>query len=395
VTGERVRVSGAKLVGREAEGRFDIDIVDGRIVAVVPEAASNALGTSPDPTLGAGVVIPATGLLAAPGFIDLQINGAAGFDLTADPFSLWAVGAALPRYGVTAFLPTIVTAPREVTEAAQAILAAGPPAGYVGAAPLGLHVEGPFLAPSRRGAHDPDFLREPDAAFVEGWSVGGGVALVTLAPELPGAPDLIRTLVGRGVVVAIGHTDGTAEDARAAFDAGATAVTHLTNAMAKELDEGVARAALADGRVTVCLIADGLHVEPGIVAGAWRAAGPERLALVTDAIAALGMPSGRYPLGSLEIVVDETSARLDNGRLAGSLLRLDQAVRNLVAFSGASNAEAIGSVTRAPARLLGLGDRRGVLAPGAVGDVTLLGPDLAVAATIIGGRVAYESGTIL
>jgi N-acetylglucosamine-6-phosphate deacetylase len=165
--------------------------------------------------------------------------------------------------------------------------------------------------------------------------------------------------------------------------------------MAKELDEGVARAALADGRVTVCLIADGLHVEPGIVAGAWRAAGPERLALVTDAIAALGMPSGRYPLGSLEIVVDETSARLDNGRLAGSLLRLDQAVRNLVAFSGASNAEAIGSVTRAPARLLGLGDRRGVLAPGAVGDVTLLGPDLAVAATIIDGRVAYESGTIL
>jgi N-acetylglucosamine-6-phosphate deacetylase len=383
----RVRITGARLPGKENEGEFVIDIVDGLIESVAPPASV----TSPDPP----EVIPAAGLRAAPGFIDLQINGAAGFDLTADPFSIWAVGEALPRYGVTGFLPTIVTAPREVTEAALAVIAAGPPAGYRGAHPLGLHVEGPFLAPSRRGAHDPRFLREPDPAFVEGWSAAGGVGIVTLAPELPGAVALIRELVGRGVVVAVGHTDATEAETRAAFDAGATAVTHLTNAMAKDLDRGVGGVALADPRVTVGLIADGLHIDPGIVAEAWRAAGPARLVLVSDAIAALGMPPGRYPLGSTETTVDATSARLDDGRLAGSLLRLDQAVRNLRAFTGASIEEALATVTSTPARLLGLEGQRGALTRGAAGDVVLLTPDLSVAATIVGGRLAYQAGTIL
>jgi N-acetylglucosamine-6-phosphate deacetylase len=385
-----LRIRNVSLPGREPEGPFDITVSHGSIASVQPVSATWA-GGGP----GADVELDGTGLLAAPGFIDLQINGAAGFDLTADPFSTWSVGAVLPRYGVTAFLPTIVTAPRAVTEAALAIIAAGPPAGYAGARALGLHVEGPFLAPARCGAHDPSLLRDPDPAFVEGWSAEGGVRFVTLAPELPGALDLIRALAGRGVVVAIGHTDATEAQARAAFDAGATAVTHLTNAMSKDLDSGVAGAALADWRVTVGVIADGLHVEPAIVAAAWRAAGPGRVVLVTDAIAALGMAPGRYPLGSLEAIVDATSARLDDGRLAGSLLSLDGAVRNVRTFAGASIGEAIGTVTTTPATLLGLEERHGSLAPGAAGDLTLLMPDLSVAATVVDGRLVYQAGTAL
>ena len=388
MTAGRLRIRGVALPGRD-EGAVVIDIVDGRIASV------DAVGTAmtPDPP----AVIHGSGLMAAPGFIDLQVNGAAGFDLTADPSTIWAVGEALPRFGVTAFLPTVVTSPRDVAEAARATLLAGPPSGYLGAFALGLHVEGPFLAPTRRGAHDPAFLRLPDPAFVDDWSPDAGVRLVTMAPELPGAIALIELLVSRGVVVAIGHTDASAEQAGAGFDAGATAVTHLFNAM-PGLDHrrpGPIGAALADPRVTVGLIADGVHVDPLAVAIAWRAAGPARLVVVTDAIAALGMAPGRYHLGSMDVTVDATGARLDDGRLAGGVLGLDGAVRNLVTFTGGTVAEALATVTSNPARLLGLGGSHGVLRPGAVGDVTLLGPDLEVAATIIGGELAYQAGEAL
>jgi len=382
------RIRGVRLVGREAEGAVTIDIEDGRIARLTPASDSASAVLAPGPSS----VLEGDGLLAAPGFIDLQVNGAAGHDLTADPSSIWAVGAALPRYGVTAFLPTIVTAPRETVEAARAALLTGPPAGYAGAVPLGLHVEGPFLSPERFGAHDPLLIRDPEPAFVEGWTPAGGVRIVTLAPERPGALGLIEALVGRGVVVAIGHTAATAEEARAGFDAGATAVTHLFNAMPgmDHRQPGPVGAALADPRVTLGLIADGLHVDPLVVGLVWRMAGPGRVSAVTDAIAALGRPPGRYPLGTSEIAVDETSARLADGRLAGSLLSLDRAVRNLRAWTGASIAEAVGSVTTTPARLLGIEATNGVLREGRAADITLLTADLEVAATFVGGRLAYD-----
>jgi N-acetylglucosamine-6-phosphate deacetylase len=389
VTAGRLRIRDVSLAGREGDGRFDIDIVDGLVASVEPAGSS----TTPDPP----VVVDGSGLLAAPGFIDLQVNGAAGFDLTADPSSIWAVGAALPRFGVSSFLPTIVTTTRENVEAARATLNAGPPPGYSGARALGLHVEGPFLAPTRHGAHDPSLLLGPDAAFVDGWSPEEGVRLVTLAPELPGAIGLIELLVSRGVVVAIGHTDASAEEARAGFDAGATAVTHLFNAM-PGLDHrrpGPVGFALEDQRVTIGLIADGVHVDPLAVAVAWRATGPSRLAVVTDAIAALGMAPGRYHLGSMDVTVDATGGRLDDGRLAGGVLGLDGAIRNLAAFTGASSADALATVTSTPARLLGLGDSHGVMRPGGVGDVTLLGSDFEVTATIVGGELAYQASGAL
>jgi N-acetylglucosamine-6-phosphate deacetylase len=331
-------------------------------------------------------------LIAAPGYIDLQLNGAFGFDFTAEPGSIWEVAARLPRYGVTAFLPTIITAPLETAARAQDALRRGPPAGFAGALPLGLHLEGPFLNPARRGAHNPEHLRLPSLEAVETWSPGDGVRLVTLAPELPGALAVTRRLRERGVVVSAGHSLATLAEARAGFEAGITAGTHLFNAMPPldHREPGLAGALLADPRATFGLIADGVHVHPAMAALAWRAGGPNRLALVTDAMAALGRPPGDYRLGDRMVRVDETSARLADGRLAGSILSLDQAVRNLIRFTGCAPAEAIRAATEAPARLLGLPGERGRIAPGAVADLVLLTPELQVAATLVAGEVLWE-----
>lgn len=326
-----------------------------------------------------------------PGLIDLQINGAFGHDFTADPTTIWAVGAGLPRYGVTAFLPTLITCPLETVAAAQAIMQAGPPPGYRGTRALGLHLEGPFLNPAKRGAHNPAHLRLPDRAAVADWSPAQGVRLVTLAPELPGALPVVRALRDQGVIVSAGHSLATLEEAQAGFAAGITYGTHLFNAM-PPLDHrapGLAGALLTEGGSTVGIIADGLHVHPALVALAWAAKGPTRLTLVTDAMAALGMPPGRYQLGDWEAIVDGSSARLADGRLAGSLLSLDAAVRNLIAYTGCSLGAALATVTTVPAALLGLGDTYGRLGPGSAADLAVLTADNAVAATMLGGTFVY------
>jgi N-acetylglucosamine-6-phosphate deacetylase len=338
----------------------------------------------------------AAGLLVVPGFVDVQCNGAVGVDITADPERLWDVAAALPRWGVTSWLPTVVTAPPVIRARALATLRSGPPSEPDGvppfATPLGLHLEGPFLAPERRGAHPAEHLRAPDPSLVadEGWSRQSGVALVTLAPELPRALDVARELVAAGVVVSAGHSSASAEEATGAIDAGVAAVTHLFNAMGPlhHRDPGLAGVALSDERVRVSAIADGIHLHPATVALAARALG-DRLCLVTDAVAALGMPAGRVPLGVLEAFATEDGVRLADGTLAGSDLSLDRAVRNLVAFAGVSLPEAVAAATVAPAALLGLGDR-GVIRAGAVADLTLLDAGGAVVATVIGGRVAFD-----
>lgn len=288
--------------------------------------------------------------------IDLQVNGAGGHDLTESPERLWDVAAVLPRYGVTAFLPTLVSPSWAVVDRARAALAQGAPAGFDGAMPLGWHVEGPFLNPARAGAHDPTSLQAPSVEPVADWSPASGVRVVTLAPELPGALEVVETLVANGVVVSAGHSAATWEQARVGFDAGIRSVTHLFNAMAllDHREPGIAGAALADERVTIGLIPDGLHVHPGLVALVRRTVGPDRLAVVTDAIAALGMPPGRHRLAGRIVDCDETSARLPDGTLAGSLLGLDAAVENLAVFAGCSLDEARLAATSVPARLLGL-----------------------------------------
>jgi N-acetylglucosamine-6-phosphate deacetylase len=336
--------------------------------------------------------IDATGLLLVPGFIDLQINGAFGHDFTADPASIWAVAARLPRYGVTAFMPTIVTSPPETSFTAQQVLAQGVPAGQDGALPLGLHLEGPFLNPEKKGAHNPAYLRLPAPEIVADWSPEQGVRLVTLAPELPGALEVVAALVARGVVVSAGHSLASYAQARAAFEAGVTYGTHLFNTMPplRHREPGLIGALLEESGVRVGLIPDGIHVHPAIVSLVWKATGPERLTLVSDAIAAMGMPPGRYQIGDLQVVVDETISRLADGTLAGSILTLDAALRNLIAYTGCTLGAALATITTTPAALLGLSHRRGRLAPGLAADMALLTPNLRVSKTIVGGRVIYN-----
>jgi N-acetylglucosamine-6-phosphate deacetylase len=335
--------------------------------------------------------VDATGLLVAPGFIDLQVNGAHGIDLAAEPERLWEVAAFLAGYGVTAFLPTIITSPPATRDRALAALRRRPD-GHVGAEPLGLHLEGPMLNPARRGAHPPAWLRPPSAELVAGWTAEAGVALVTLAPELSGALDVVRRLVGDGVVVSAGHTAATADQLDRAATAGVTGITHLYNAMTpfSHRDPGPIGFALADPRMTAGIVADGIHVHPVAVAAAWRALGPDRLTLVTDAVAALGQPFGPFRLGDQQVTLGADGVRLPDGTLAGSALAMDQAVRNLVAFTGCAPPDAIGAVTATPARLLGRG-AKGALGPGFDADLALLTPDLRVAGTVVAGRQVFRT----
>ena len=326
-------------------------------------------------------VLDVSGFLLAPGYVDLQCNGALGIDVTRAPDRLWELAAALPRWGVTAWLPTVVTAPVGAVDAALAALAGGPPDGWRGATPLGLHLEGPFLAPAKRGAHPEPLLRPPSLDAIAGWSREAGVTLVTLAPELPGADAVLRTLVDRGVVVSLGHSAATAAEATAGVDAGARWVTHLFNAMAPmhHREPGLAGVALADRRLHVGLIPDGVHVHPSVVALAQRALGP-RLTLVTDAVGALGMPR----------TSSEPGVRLADGTLAGSDLAMDQGVRNLVAFSGCAPAEAVHAASTAPAAVLG-DATRGALHPGARADLVVLTPDLHVVSTFVAGEIVHDA----
>jgi N-acetylglucosamine-6-phosphate deacetylase len=288
--------------------------------------------------------------------IDLQVNGAGGHDLTDEPARLWDVGITLKRFGASAFLPTLVSPSWATVDRAREVLQAGAPVGYDGATPLGWHVEGPFLNPERAGAHSPDMLQAPDPGAVRDWSSATGVRMATLAPELPGALKVVETLVANGVVVSAGHSAATFDEAAAGFDAGIRGVTHLFNAMSPldHRDPGLPGAALADERVTVWLIPDGLHVHPALIAIVRRAVGVERLAIVTDAIAALGVAPGRHRLAGRLVDCDETSARLPNGVLAGSVIGLEQGVQNLARYTGVSIEEAALAVTAVPARLLGI-----------------------------------------
>lgn len=330
-----------------------------------------------------GPMLDATDLTVVPGFIDIQINGAFSHDFTADPASMWTVGARLPETGVTAFCPTIITAPHGAIEAAQDAMRARPD-GYVGAEPLGLHIEGPHLAPTRRGTHPASDLRPPtDAAFPL-----DHVAIVTLAPELPGALPLIRSLVERGVVVSIGHSDASAAEARAALDAGATLGTHLLNAMPaiSAREPGIAGVLLADPRCRFSMIVDGHHHDPDVIRMAWNAA-DARFVIITDAIAAAGMSDGEYRIGSVRVTVDAGAAHNADGRLAGATATMETALGNLIGITGTTLASALRSVTSTPADVLGRTDVGG-LDHGMRGDVTLLA-DGSVVATVVGGTVAY------
>lgn len=288
-------------------------------------------------------------------------------------------------------MPTIVTSPPDIVRRAQRTLA-HPPLHFKGALPLGLHVEGPFINPQKKGAHNAAHIRLPDSEQVGEWSPQNGIRMVTLAPELPNASETIHTLVKNHVIVSAGHSLASWEEARYGIEAGISCGTHLFNAM-PPLDHrnpGLVAALLASQQVCFGLIVDGLHVHPGIISLVWQLAKAQRLYLVTDAMSALGMPPGEYNLGDLKVMVDNVSARLPEGSLAGSVLSLDQAVRNLLQFTGCTLLDAICSVTDTPAAILGETGKRGRIIPGGRGDLVVLTPDLQVGMTFVAGQLVYE-----
>jgi N-acetylglucosamine-6-phosphate deacetylase len=319
--------------------------------------------------------------IAAPGFVDLQVNGFAGVDFhDADPAAYRDAGEALLATGVTAFQPTFVTASEHDLVAALGAM----PAEGCGPRVIGAHLEGPFLSPLRLGAHDAESCRAPDLALLRRLLDAGPVSEMTLAPEQPGALELIDELVGRGVTASCGHTDATAAQARLAFDRGARTVTHLFNAMRPSTprDPGIAMAALARADVTVQAIVDGHHLADETVLVAWRAA-PGRLALVSDAVAAAGMGDGRYTLGGAEVTAAGGVVRRADGTLAGSAGSMIGAVRHLHAL-GAPLEDALAAASAVPARIVGRPDL-GRLAVGAPADVVVLDDRLEVRRVVVAG----------
>ncbi len=355
-------------------------LVDGRLLAGDVEVAD-------DQVTRVGLPPAAGGRVAAPGFVDLQVNGFAGVDvMAADVDGVDHLARRLAAHGVTSWLPTLITASREETERALDVLAAvlARPAQPAGSRPLGVHLEGPFLSPRRLGTHPAEHRRDPDPALLRGWRDRAPVVAVTLAPELPGALELVRALSGDGVLVSLGHSDATAAEAHAAFDAGARTVTHLFNAMSPlhHREPGLPGAALARTDVVVQLVIDGHHLADDAVRVAWAAA-RGRVVMVTDATAAAALDDGTYALAGLPVEVRDGAVRNGQGALAGSALTLDAAVRN-VCDGGAGLAEALVAVTEAPARLLRRDDI-GRLRPGARADVVVLDEHLSVAQTLVGG----------
>lgn len=336
-----------------------------------------------------GEVIDAHGLIVSAGLIDIQINGGFGHDFTQDPTTIWQVGERLPELGVTSFLPTVVTSPEEVTDLAIEVVVNRRPDSYRGAEVVGLHFEGPWISPEMHGAHNPDHIVAPDPSVADRWAASGVVRMVTLAPERPGADEVTSILRGGGVTVSAGHTAADYETAHAAFSKGVSLVTHLFNQMTAlgHREPGVVGAALLAAEHCL-LIVDGLHVADAALEVAWRLLGEDRVILVTDAMAALGLGPGTYPLGDGPITVGSDGPRTADGRLAGSVVTLPEAVSRLASGTSADLAAALRCVTINPAHAVGLDDR-GSLDPGSRADITLLNEQLSVVATIIGGERVF------
>jgi N-acetylglucosamine-6-phosphate deacetylase len=336
--------------------------------------------------------IEARGRTLVPGFVDVHIHGAGGHDvMEASDAALRTIAQTVARCGTTSLLATTVTAPMEQTyrsvEAMARHIRARQPTGA--AEILGVHFEGPFLSAARCGVQPAEFMLPPNVATLEKMleAAQGTARILTLAPELPGAGEVIDAALQRGLVVSLGHTDATYAQASAAIERGARHAAHVFNAMRpfSHRETGVLGAVLTDARITAELIADGVHVDPPAMKLLLAAKGPAGVVLVSDATSATAMPDGTYRLGTFEVMVKDGVCRSARGNLAGSTLTLDRALRNIVAL-GVPLREAVAMLTLRPAHLLGLEKRKGVLAPGADADVVLLDQTLKVRQVFVRGE---------
>jgi N-acetylglucosamine-6-phosphate deacetylase len=377
---ERIVTPGGIVAG-------ELTLAGERIVGIGP-------GGPPDDEL-----IEFGGSWILPGFIDTHVHGGGGAQCnTSDPGELSLLARVHARHGTTALLASTVSAPiDQLTECLRVIarvVARGPQPGE--AAILGAHLEGPFISRERPGAMDATSFRDPDPEQLERLLEAGPVRWMTIAPELPGALALIAGLRSHGVIASIGHSDATEQQAREAVAAGASAATHTFNAMRPlhHREPGVLGAVLDLDAVSCELICDGVHVAPAALRLAYRAKGPDRVRLVTDAMAAAGMPDGEYLLGGVEVRVKHGRAVLAASpeTIAGSTLTMDGALRGAVAHLGVGVEEAAQMAATNPARMLGIGDRTGALAPGLAANLVILSEDtLEVQATMIAGVWAHRA----
>ena len=363
-------------------------VEDGRIAEISSRAGKEVPGKVTVVNFGDTVLVP--------GFLDIHMHGGAGLDLMrASQADLPRLGRFLTKHGVTGYFATTVAAPLDSTCAALDRLASaievaesaknGDP---VQARPLGIHLEGPFLSHKRRGVHPPENLVTPTIEVFERLcqAARGHVRMMTIAPEIPGAIEVIAEAARRNVCVSIGHSDAEMTAAQNGVKAGARHATHTFNAMRPldHRDPGIIGEVLSDDRLSADIIVDGIHVAPAVVKLFLLAKGRERAVLITDAISAAGMPDGRYLLGPIEVDVKDGKCTA-GGSLAGSVLTMDRALRNVMQFSNWGLRDAVRAATLNPARAVGLAGH-GVLESGAPADFTVLSPAGEVLKTVVGGR---------
>jgi len=340
------------------------------------------------------LVIDANGRAVTPGFIDIHIHGSGGSDVMEASYdSLNNMSIFEARHGTTGFLPTTITASQEDLLTSVKAIEIAMERGTSGAEILGVHLEGPYINIGRKGGQPAEYIRKPDSE--ELWRLieasNNNIKIVTLAPEVEGGLELVRRVVQQGIVASIGHSDSTYEEALRAVDAGISHACHTYNAMKgfHHREPGTLGAVLTTDKITAELVADGIHAHPASMKILVKCKGTEGIILVTDAIVGTGM-RGRYKVGGRDIIVTKKSSRFLDGSIAGSVLTMDSAVKNMVELAGVSLRDAIKMATVNPARRIGVYDRKGSLDVGKDADIAIVDERLNVYMTMVRGRVVYE-----
>jgi len=381
--GQKLLINNCKLFDGVDKDKVSILVEDG----IIAEIGQIDVGSGCD-------LLEAEGRIAAPGFIDVHIQGAGGADiLDGTEEALKAISQMCARYGTTSFLATTVY--RADGDNGHLKLAAECTNSDLGGASLlGIHLEGPFIAANKKGMIQPDCICGPSMKVLDKILdiTGGKLAMMTVAPELDGGLEIIRRLVGSNIVASFAHSGADYEQTLAGIEAGISHTTHLFNAMSgvHHRAPGPLVAIFESENVTAQLIADGVHIHPSVIKLTFEILGPERIVLITDGMQAMGLPDGKYIYNGVEYESRDGAARYKDGTLIGTALGLSELVKRLISFTGCGLDVAVRMVTENPAKVLGLANRKGSISIGKDADLVLLDEDLSVQSTIVGGRIVFE-----
>ena len=365
-----------------------IIIEKGKIMAITDKKEDFALLKNVE-------IIEAKDKFVVPGYIDIHIHGGGGSDVMDGEYeAIKQVATTHSRFGTTAFLPTTMTMSKDKIIRSLRSICEAVKKGTAGAEILGIHLEGPYINPEKKGAQKEEDIKKISLEeFLEFNQASGNlIRLVTIAPEMPGAIDFIRWLHQQGIIVSVGHSNATYKQVQEGIQAGLSQVTHIFNAMRglHHREPGVVGAALSSPKLIVEMIADGIHLHPIVLKMLTQIKESEKLVLITDAMRATGFKEGTYDLGGQEVIVTKGQARLKDGTLAGSVLTMDKAVKNMVTKVGIPLSKAIQMASFNPAKCLGVEDRKGSLEPGKDADIVVLNKNLETELTMVAGKVVYR-----